>query len=552
MNSRGFNRPILLLAFILVLGGVLRITGLKWGLESGYGNTRNYQPDEFVSLRGVLHIDLLSGKLDAAGAYFEGTFNYYLWALPQAALKLASKAEGASTASIKTQDHSALLYACRWMSVFFDLCTVIIIFVAIKEATGGSCPALMGALCYAILPMEVIYAHFMRTHLLSNLLCALVIWLSLKFRTRQKWWMLLILGSISGLGAATRYPVGLIVVIPCLYLLSGSGNDLSHSSIGFLERGKRFLAGPAWLIGLGFVAGLFIGHPELFFNSKTVIHAITGETLKYASLQQFNSGKLLNLTTVWKYVAFLIPFALYPLLWLLPYGAICYLCLRRNLLGITLPILLFSLMYLYFMGKGYLVPIFARAGMLLFPGFCFLVGLAYGDLLVSLKKQRFMRILVTIILLALIAPSCAFDWAYVRAMERTDARTALHNDIVRLVGAAPVTIGVDKRPPYFYTSMPAVDSLNGGTVSVKLQDPNQPADFFIVGLLRPVHLEAQRAVIRSVEKSGMFKFEKVYAAPPRLFHHVIDLSAFPSDMTYPFPTLLLFKAAASKSVLSTL
>jgi hypothetical protein len=545
MNSRGLNRPVLLLVFILVLGGVLRITGLKWGLESGYGHTRNYQPDEFVSLRGVLQIDLLSGKLDATDAYFEGTFNYYLWAVPQAVLKLASKTDPASAGSIKTRGHSALLYACRWMSVFFDLGTIIIIFLAIREATPGFYPALLGALCYAVLPMEVIYAHFMRTHLLSNLLCALVIWLSLKFRARQKWWMLLIFGLISGLGAATRYPVGIIIVIPFLYLLSGSGNDRPRSSIGFPERAKHFLAGPAWLIAAGFIVGLFVGDPALFVTPKTVIHAMTAETLKYASLQQFSSSKLFNLATVWNYVASLIPFALYPLLWLLAYGAICYLCLRRNLLAKSLPILLFSLIYLYFMAKGYLIPIFARAGMLLFPGFCFLIGLAYSDLLAVLKK-RLAAVALTICILLLITPSVAFDWAYVRAMTRTDPRTALHDDMVRLIGDRPVTIGVDKRGPDFYTAMPAVDSLNGATVSVRSQDLNQPADFFVVGLVRPVHLPA---VIQSVENSGKFKFEKVYAAPPRLFHRVIDLSAFPSDMTYPFPTLVLFKAVESKPVL---
>src|SRR5438132_13866656 len=105
------------------------------------------------------------------------------------------------------------------MSVLVDLCTIVIVFVAIREATRRFYPSLLGALCYAVLPMQVIYAHFMRTHILSNLLCALVIWLSLKLRQSQRWQLLLSVGLISGLGAATRYPVGIIVAIPCLYLL---------------------------------------------------------------------------------------------------------------------------------------------------------------------------------------------------------------------------------------------------------------------------------------------------------------------------------------------
>ena len=42
-----------LLGLVLLLGGYLRSVGLTWGLESGYGHYRNFQPDEFVSLRGV-------------------------------------------------------------------------------------------------------------------------------------------------------------------------------------------------------------------------------------------------------------------------------------------------------------------------------------------------------------------------------------------------------------------------------------------------------------------------------------------------------------------
>ena len=76
-------------AAVLLLGAYLRVTGLTWGLNSGYGHDLNFQPDEFVSLRGVLQLDLLAGHIKAPGAYFEGTFNYYLWAVPQAVLKLA-------------------------------------------------------------------------------------------------------------------------------------------------------------------------------------------------------------------------------------------------------------------------------------------------------------------------------------------------------------------------------------------------------------------------------------------------------------------------------
>ena len=140
-------RRVVLFSGLLLLAAYLRLTGLTWGLHSGYGHDLNFQPDEFVSLRGVLQLDLLAGNIKAPGAYFEGTFNYYLWAVPQAVLKLTATKDRDFGDSITTKDHSDLLYISRCMSVFFDLCAVVVVFLAIREATDAFYPSVVGALC---------------------------------------------------------------------------------------------------------------------------------------------------------------------------------------------------------------------------------------------------------------------------------------------------------------------------------------------------------------------------------------------------------------------
>jgi hypothetical protein len=530
-----------LFAGLLLLAAYLRVTGLTWGL-SGYGHELNFQPDEFVSLRGVLELDLLAGHIKAPGAYFEGTFNYYLWAVPQAVLKLAGKKDARLGNSINAEDHSDLLYICRWMSVVFDLGTIIIVFLAIREATQSFYPSLLGTLCYAALPIQVIYAHFMRTHILSNLLCALVILLSLKLRKSQRWQLLLLVGLLSGLGAATRYPVGLIVVIPCLYLLLGGDDNLRSRKPPFSERVRTFVANQVWLIALGFGIGLFLGHPMLFLDSSSVVKAITGETLKYATLHEFSRTQLLNPAVLWRYITYVIPLAMCPILWSVLYCAILYLLFKRSLYSLSVPILIFSFLYLYFMGKGYLAPYFARITMLLFPGLCVLVGIAFSDLQLRLGNQRRLAVLLTVALLLMVGPSVLFDVAYGRAMQQKDARQVLREDLQNLIGDKPAKIGILRGGANFYTAMPAAKPLNTERVTIQLQDPGQDADFLLVGFPRQISSAQINATVRQVEAHGKFEYAKSYRVPVRIFGHEFGLTNFPLDMTYTFPTLLLFRA----------
>jgi hypothetical protein len=515
--------------------------GLTWGLDSGYGHDLQFQPDEFVSLQGVLQLDLLAGRIAAPGAYFEGTFNYYLWAVPQAVLKLAANKRTSFESPMSMTEYSNLLYVCRSMSVVFDLCTIFIVFLAIREATQKFYASFVGALCYAVVPMQVIYAHFMRPHVLSNLLCALVIWLSVKLRKSQRWQLLLLVGLLSGLGAATRYPVGLIVVIPCLYLLFG-GDCLPNRKIQLAERVKDFATRQVWLISLGFGIGLFLGHPMLFLDPSSVTRAITGGTLRYASLNEFSRSQLLNLSVPWRYVTYVIPFAMYPLLWLVPYCAILYLLFKRSLYSLSVPILIFSLLYLYFMGKGYLAPYFARITLLLFPGFCVLVGIAFSDLQLRLGNKRRLAVLLTVALLLMVGPSVLFDVAYDRAMQQKDAREVVREDLKNLVGDGPAKIGILRFGAYFYTAMPAAKPLASQKVTVQLQDAGQDADFLLLGLARPLRPEQINAMVRQVEAQGKFTYAKTYGVPVKIFGHEWRLTGFPLDMTYTFPTILLFRA----------
>jgi dolichyl-phosphate-mannose-protein mannosyltransferase len=507
-----------------------------WGLESGYGHNNNFQPDEFISLRGVLQIDLESGKLKVPGAYFEGTFNYYLWALPLVARDVTTTTKYAPGQQPSAEKFRFLLYSGRLMSVAFDLATILVIFFIIGNVTGAFMPAIVGSFLYSIAPMQVIYSHFMRTHLLSNLLCSLVILLSLKARRHRRWWLFLFIGILCGLGMATRYPVGVIAVIPCLILMFQKVNEPMPLKRRMWRAVVNLMAGPAWWLAAGFVVGLFLGEPMLFLDPRRVLYAISHETLHYVPA---GATKLFNLTPLWKYVAALIPYAMYPLLWLPAYASILYLCFQRKLYHVTLPLLLFALIYTYPMAKGYLV-VFARQVMLLLPVFCILIGIALNEL----ARHRLVRNVGVLLLILTALPSIAFDWAYVRAMQRTDSRVTLQKELRNMIGKGPVSIGVSQSGGYFYTAMPAVEPLKSQNVAVALQGASVPADFFVAGFERPFQEDQLAVAVRNIEKEGSLKLVRAYSSVPTIFGKQIDLSNCPLDMTYPFPGLLLFRSSS--------
>jgi hypothetical protein len=233
---------------------------------------------------------------------------------------------------------------------------------------------------------------------------------------------------------------------------------------------------------------------------------------------------------------------MYPVLWLVPYCAILYLLFRRGLYSLSVPILIFSFVYLYFMGKGYLGPYFARITMLLFPGFCVVVGIACYDLQLKVRNKRTAAVVLSGALLLIFVPSLVFDLAYDRAMQQKDAREVLRQDLRNSIGEVPTRVGILHYGPYFYTAMPAAKPLTSDKVVVQLQDAGEDADYLLVGLSTQIDPAQINAIVRQIEAQGKFRYAKSYRVPVRIFGHEFKLMRFPPDMTYPFPLILLFRS----------
>jgi hypothetical protein len=90
--------------------------------------------------------------------------------------------------------------------------------------------------------------------------------------------------------------------------------------------------------------------------------------------------------------------------------------------------------------------------------------------------------------------------------------------------------------------MPAVEPLKSQRITVQVQDPAQKADIFLAGFPVPIDPAWLHPGIERIEAQGIFRYEKSYNTQPKIFGRDLYLKRFPSDMTYPFPTILLFRA----------
>ena len=64
-------------------------------------------------------------------------------------------------------------------NVFFDVCSILLIYLIVMKMVRSKRAALFGALLFALFPFEIMHSHYMRPHILGNTFVCLVIYSSL-------------------------------------------------------------------------------------------------------------------------------------------------------------------------------------------------------------------------------------------------------------------------------------------------------------------------------------------------------------------------------------
>ena len=540
---------IALLILVLFVSAVFRLIGLNWGVPNSQLPHYPFHPDENWSMRVMSKVNLSEGDYVFENAHREGSLLYYIVTMNALALKAIGLISNMPCCfeSKYDDDYATVLIAGRFIIVLFDVFAILLVFAFLRRVVGVNA-ALLGALVLGIAPFEIVYAHYMRTHIPSNFMLMAVILLSLRIYETDSLRTYACLGVLCGLAGVMRYTTIVVILVPIFMTLIKHASLIVRANYG--REAWWPLIGRLGLLGTFTLLGLFIGDPPLFLQFEEMKPYLLQQA-KYANPDQFAQDKLLDFSYVWRYLTYLIPHGSGPVLWVFFYLSFLYLLFVRRYYKYTAPLMVTEFVYLYLMAKGYAAPIYVRASLALFPIFAILCGIATYDFFERMRRFRFVKLGAVALLISACVATMLYDVAYVKCMIRSaDARMRIYDYLqsVRREGALRIGLFEDNGADYFLT-MPTLALLNNSNVLFVEEENfigNEAADIdylVLVGYSNR-HAKTKRRVKRLVESSEYY-LENEFLTDLSIFGLEFDFKNSPPDMQYPLPELFLLRPSGS-------
>ena len=497
----------------------------------------------------IKSLDFMNHQFNPFDAHREGSLSYYIWAGAAFVLRgLGILKTGTHYITDYTSGYQDILFMGRLISISFDVAATGLIYMILTRIIENKNAALWGTLVFALIPFEVIQSHFMRPHTMANFFVLMAIYFStfiLKPRAGTKY-LFLKIGLCCGLATATRYPSVVVLLVPFLLLaFEGTTDSAQKRLIPFIKKAST--------VGFFWIFGFFIVDPFLFLKFNSATHALT-EQASYANSNQFGTvASLLDMSKPWGYLKWIIPYGLFPFLWVLIYGAMIYLCFAKKWWKWSLALFIPMFVNFIAMAKGYPGPEFVRAIIFLFPFFAIICGLAIDDFSERWRSHPWIYPSALTLISLIIGSTLIFDWSYVYAMnEANDSRIALYNYLSHELGQrknVPVGMSNNSAPNYFISG-PTLEVLKtAGTISLQTQDP----EAYLSGRIEPEYIvlggltgnpRSIRDEVVNFEKTRRYALVKVFEPVPEVFGWKFDYNDIPEDMRYPFPKIYLLKAAS--------
>lgn len=198
-----------LLGVIVLIALFLRLWGLTWGLPNT-DHYFSYHPDEASVLNAAQRVDFFTGHLDP-GFYNYGSLYIYILNI---CILIGSLAR---LINLSNSDIGLVMrdlhLTGRLISVALGTASVLMIYLLGRRMYGRR-TGVLAALMLAVLPLHVMYSHFLAVDVPATflVLCSLVFAARIVEGARLRYYLLS--GLFAGLAGATKYNTFLVVVAP--------------------------------------------------------------------------------------------------------------------------------------------------------------------------------------------------------------------------------------------------------------------------------------------------------------------------------------------------
>jgi 4-amino-4-deoxy-L-arabinose transferase-like glycosyltransferase len=246
------GRSGLLLAAILAVAAVLRF----WALDAGIPYSVGVDEPE------ILHRAVTMMRTGDYNPHFFDYPGFYIYVQLVTAIARflagASAGEWRSLAQVRTEDF--YLWG-RAVTALFGVATVFLVYRC--GLRWGPRHAALAAGLFAVMPMHVRESHYVLTDVPATLFATLALLLTFRAHEGERAMAFAWAGAAAGLGAATKYPVALALILPIVGAWMTPG-----------ARPSRLVAALAAIAGAG--VAFLIGAPYTILDLPAFLNAYAG------------------------------------------------------------------------------------------------------------------------------------------------------------------------------------------------------------------------------------------------------------------------------------
>ncbi len=387
---------------IVVFALYLRLTGITWGIRDLNLPHQSFHPDEVGNLNSIVNTNpKLYTDYDRCWYYNKGILMHTIWSATLYLLGLKK-----DVYSIDGNILSSMYLAMRLVVVLASLANLLLVYLIARILYPGIYAALMAAFLLAIIPAEVINAHYAKTDIPAETLLLLSFFFISRFFLKEAKNKELILACLfAGLAISTKYS-SIVILFPIAYaaiVKSDAARDL-----------KRFVK--LALGGMVFVLlGFSIGCPDIFLHTNEFIDGLKEQYI----VQHSAPGDTIGRTT--RYTDFIVRVLPYSMSISGFFLACIGVFLSFFLLNKKPVWLIFCLVIPYLLWSMTSWPL-VRYSTLLMPFLGMLIGMGVVEIVSNFRFLPWMQIYLSVFIAVLCLLTMSVSIRYVNAMAGEDPR----------------------------------------------------------------------------------------------------------------------------------